>query len=773
MARGGRGGKRGGGAGRGGKRGGGDAASSGGLEDSYTESSAAASTQRSGRTADGHANERRALRREDMYDDVDAFMDERHSKVALIGRQGAADDDEDEDFPAPQQARGRKGKAAAAAARANTFELEGLEPDEDEDEDEEEDHVPGYFDVEKAEASVARQKELDAEANISTGWGKHRATFYDSEAKDFEIESDEDVAANEEAEARRLQDEHNQTLAQQVDAIDDIMAQVAEADAQGTATGGEGDAADKKKGKKGKGAERSDAELLKDMDDELDNIDMALELDLDIAALGGATDSASAAKGKKQGKITGGVVSVERITKDLSRLSDSEKLDMLLTSSPELLAMLDDYKAHLAQLENLLPAWEEMKDHPEDVDTALYCFVSMKVNTLLLYLSHMSFYLSLKAGGRGSQLASHPVTKVLLGLRSKIEQLRKMEDHFAALEEEAEMEEEAEEGEDADEQDEEEELAAGEDGEEDEEAEDDGASDDEEGALDGAEDGEDDEDDEEGFGKLDPTDLAGSDLLARQSAQLERLLAGVAAPPKGGKKKSAAALAVDAKTRAALADFGEADHAREMSRAVSGVGKASGKLAALQAKAAAANKLLEAQSAADKNSAAHKALLGAKRKPGAAGLDDGEDDFGVAADEAGGWGGKAKKPKAKSVDDPEAEEQGAALYAEQKAAKAAAKAARAATYAPKTVMPGTANWDALSEEERRAASKAIKANRGLVRSRRKDKKNPKTANRLRYEKAVIARKGQVQLYQGAQDANYGGQATGIKTNVTKSISLRS
>jgi U3 small nucleolar RNA-associated protein 3 len=383
----------------------------------------------------------------------------------------------------------------------------------------------------------------------------------------------------------------------------------------------------------------------------------------------------------------------------------------------------------------------------------------MKVNTLLLYLSHVSFYLSLKAAGRGAQVSSHPVMKVLLGLRNKIDQLAKMEQHFAALEEEQDEEEDEEddEGEEAD--------GAEMDGEEEEEAEveddeEEGEDDEDAAQLD---DGASEDDDADGFGVVDPANLAGSDLMARQSAQLERLLAGVSSAPAKGKKPAgkSSSQSLTASARAALADFGEADHAREMSRAVSGLGKASGKLAALQAKAAAANKLLEVK----------QQLAGSKRKKGAADLDGAEDDEPQQHDEAGGWGKKnAKKAKAGADNDAApVDPAGAALYEATKAAKAAAKAVRAATYAPKTLLPST--WDDMTEDQRRAASKQIKANRGLVRSRRKDKKNPKTANRLRYEKAVVARKGQVQLYQGAQDANYGGQATGIKTTVTKSVSL--
>ncbi len=202
---------------------------------------------------------------------------------------------------------------------------------------------------------MARARELQAEANISTGWGKSRANYYDADTRDFEIESDEDVALGEETEGRRLQAEQAATLAEQVDQVDDLMAQVAEAEAEGTAQADAGKPAKKK----AKTSERSDAELLQDMDADLDGIDMALDLDLDIAALTGSNDTSVSSKGQSRRLL------VERIEKDLSAVSESERLELVLTSSPELLSLLDDFKANMEQLKTLLPVWEEMKADQE------------------------------------------------------------------------------------------------------------------------------------------------------------------------------------------------------------------------------------------------------------------------------------------------------------------------------------------------------------------------------------------------------------------------
>jgi len=64
----------------------------------------------------------------------------------------------------------------------------------------------------------------------------------------------------------------------------------------------------------------------------------------------------------------------------------------------------------------------------------------------------------------------------------------------------------------------------------------------------------------------------------------------------------------------------------------------------------------------------------------------------------------------------------------------------------------------------------IAKNRGLTPNRNKALKNPRKKHRVKYGKAVIRRKGQVQD-QRERSQNYGGEATGIKTNVSKSVRL--
>ena len=343
-------------------------------------------------------------------------------------------------------------------------------------------------------------------------------------------------------------------------------------------------------------------------------------------------------------------------------------------------------------------------------------------------------------------------------LEARLVELDALDEHFAtqrALEETNDDDEDGDEDEAAemlDEDGEEGELDEDADGDEEEHLEDD----DDAGADFSDEDGEDGSFDD---APLDPSNLAQADLMSRQTAALNRLLEGVSAPTKKLKKKQAA-LAANAAKHKALSDFGEVDHRAEMAKSLT-VGKSSGKLAALQAK-------LQAEQAAEERKDAKK---NKKRKPSAA-ADEEDPESKDAEDEAGGWGSKAasKKPRpALDAEEAALQAKGAALYAKVAAATKDAKALKASVYEPK-VLP--ANWKTMSEDERRAVSKQINANRGLVRSRPKDRKNPKTANRLRYEKKMVARSGAVQVYKGSQEANYGGQATGIKTTLTKSISLR-
>lgn len=67
----------------------------------------------------------------------------------------------------------------------------------------------------------------------------------------------------------------------------------------------------------------------------------------------------------------------------------------------------------------------------------------------------------------------------------------------------------------------------------------------------------------------------------------------------------------------------------------------------------------------------------------------------------------------------------------------------------------------------RAVTTEIMQNPGLTAHRRRDVKAPRKKNRTKFEKALVRHKGQAPAMR-ERTAGYGGEATGIKSTVTKS-----
>ena len=81
---------------------------------------------------------------------------------------------------------------------------------------------------------------------------------------------------------------------------------------------------------------------------------------------------------------------------------------------------------------------------------------------------------------------------------------------------------------------------------------------------------------------------------------------------------------------------------------------------------------------------------------------------------------------------------------------------------------GGAQEEALDGDKKRAASYEIMKNRGLTPHRKKSNRNPRVKKREMYNKAVIARKGQVREVVTGVGSAYGGELTGIKANIARS-----
>lgn len=114
---------------------------------------------------------------------------------------------------------------------------------------------------------------------------------------------------------------------------------------------------------------------------------------------------------------------------------------------------------------------------------------------------------------------------------------------------------------------------------------------------------------------------------------------------------------------------------------------------------------------------------------------------------------------------------GMQMYADASGKSKKKKAEKTEKYTRPDLMMPEEDWDAIDAGTRRKVGKNIIKNRGLTRARPKDQKNPRVKHRKKYEKALIKRKGQVQEFSGAQ-SSYGGEKSGIKTNLTKSTKIK-
>ena len=89
-------------------------------------------------------------------------------------------------------------------------------------------------------------------------------------------------------------------------------------------------------------------------------------------------------------------------------------------------------------------------------------------------------------------------------------------------------------------------------------------------------------------------------------------------------------------------------------------------------------------------------------------------------------------------------------------------------YKPAPKFAGLDGEETLPMSNKRAASLEIVMNRGLVPHRKKANKNPRVKKRNAFEKAKIARRGQVREAVSGVAGAYAGEKTGIKTNLARS-----
>lgn len=111
----------------------------------------------------------------------------------------------------------------------------------------------------------------------------------------------------------------------------------------------------------------------------------------------------------------------ERIVKDLKQMSQKEKMKLLKKESPELIELIQDFKAKLSELKNELHPLVQMVKDGKIPPGKGADYLKTKQQLYLNYCTNISFYLILKA--KRIPAHNHPVIERLLTYRNLINEL--------------------------------------------------------------------------------------------------------------------------------------------------------------------------------------------------------------------------------------------------------------------------------------------------------------------------------------------------------------
>ncbi|KAK1943613.1 Something about silencing protein 10 [Phytophthora citrophthora] len=251
---------------------------------------------------------------------------------------------------------------------------EVLELGGDEEDEEEEDDDENMYD-----ADAERKKAMQMEGK----WGKNRKTFYSADTAEYELESDEEIAKDEEEAALELQRKQAEMMDDEDFGIDEPEADEEE-------------------------EEEEENEAAPVDDEELVGEQLA-----DIATL---ADNGA-----------GGAETVEQVHKDFSKMSKKDKLQIVNQSAPELLGLMSELEATTKELEEVVtPAVLKLRPvrrKSRQLQMGLR-YLMTRQNLLLNYSANISFYLLLRAEGKS--VSDHPVLMHLLLLKKQLNKLQSL-----------------------------------------------------------------------------------------------------------------------------------------------------------------------------------------------------------------------------------------------------------------------------------------------------------------------------------------------------------
>eukprot|EP00246_Nothoceros_aenigmaticus_P009123 TRINITY_DN24450_c0_g1_i1.p1 TRINITY_DN24450_c0_g1~~TRINITY_DN24450_c0_g1_i1.p1 ORF type:complete len:710 (-),score=206.06 TRINITY_DN24450_c0_g1_i1:81-2012(-) len=250
------------------------------------------------------------------------------------------------------------------------------EDEEDNEVDNEEENLTGFAAKLARQAKLLRQKQAAAggddddeeeEQKEKTAWGKSKKLYYSGDNVDYELQSsDEEAPAEEEAEALKLQ--------------------------------------------------KKLAESLRPEDfeqDEEESFDEALKVH-------GDKPTAKSWKGTKDTEENG--MALEKISKDIHLLSRKEQMEVVMKEAPELVGLLVELREALDELrKKVRPLLDKVKSGNLATKDGL-SYLEVKHQLLLSYCQAIVFYLMLKAEGKS--VRDHPVITRLVEMRMFLEKIR-------------------------------------------------------------------------------------------------------------------------------------------------------------------------------------------------------------------------------------------------------------------------------------------------------------------------------------------------------------
>ncbi|XXG54453.1 hypothetical protein AAC387_Pa03g2327 [Persea americana] len=311
----------------------------------------------------------------DMDDEIDAFHKQRD--IIPLDVDGDLGDSSDEDMEQP------------------VFDFEDKDNDDDnkdDDEDDDDTQLRGLA------AKIARQQKFlrqkiggvedemhddvdeEKEEERKAVWGKRKHMYYSAENIDYEIQSsDEDLAAEEEAEVLKLQKERAQRLHMEDFGLEDDQD---ESDSDGQIETLQDLLAEKKKS----------------------HMDKAAEDDTSI--------------------------NYEEVQKDVNALTKEEQMEVVYSAAPELVGLLAELNDAFNELENKVKPLIRMMEERKAIPDGGMHYLEVKKVLLLTYCQAISFYLLLKS--EGHPVRDHPVIARLVEIKNLLDKMKQIDDTFVS-----------------------------------------------------------------------------------------------------------------------------------------------------------------------------------------------------------------------------------------------------------------------------------------------------------------------------------------------------